>query len=88
MYRRSLLILGLVQAGVGQLDAAVAAGQAALAASRPAWPTMVLAGKLDHVLSRDFADARETAAYRDRYLETASPSSGYHFPLPARTAER
>ncbi|HEY5986704.1 MAG TPA: helix-turn-helix transcriptional regulator [Streptosporangiaceae bacterium] len=86
-YARSLLILGLAQAGVGQLDAAVAAGQAALAVRRPAWPTMVLAGKLDHVLSRDFADARETAAYRDRYLEAASPSSGYHLPLSAPTAE-
>jgi hypothetical protein len=87
-YARSLLILGLAQAGVGQLDAAVAAGQAALAASRPAWPTMVLAEKLDHVLSRDFADAHETAAYRDRYLAAASPSSGHHLPLPAPTGER
>lgn len=81
-YARSLLILGLAQAGVGRLDEAAAAGQAALAGSRPAWPTTVLAGKLDQVLSRDYADASETAEYHDHYLETTSYPTGHHLQLP------
>jgi hypothetical protein len=87
-YARSLLILGLAQAGVGRLDEAVAAGHAALAGSRPAWPTKVLAGKLDQVLALDYADARETTEYHDRYLETASQPTGYHLQLPAPTEDR
>lgn len=68
-YARSLLILGLSQAGLGRLDESLAAGHAALAGGRPAWPTMVLAGKLDQTLTRRFADARQTAEYHARYLE-------------------
>lgn len=86
--RRSLLILGLAHADVGRLDEAVAADHAALSGSRPAWPTMVLAGKLNQVLARDYADAREMAAYHDRYLETAGRPAGYHLQLPAPTEDR
>ncbi len=82
-YARSLLILGLAQAGAGRLDEAVAAGHAALAGNRPAWPTMVLAGKLDEVLTRNFADSRETGVYHSRYLETTSRPTGHHLQLPA-----
>jgi transcriptional regulator with XRE-family HTH domain len=71
-YARSLLILGLAQAGARHLDEAVTAGQTALNSSRPAWPTMVLAGRLDQVLARDFTGTRQTAAYHVRYLEMAS----------------
>lgn len=76
-YARSLLILGLAQAGVGHLDEAVAAGQAALAGDRPAWPTMVLAGRLDQVLARDFRDAGQTAAYHAGYLEAIGHPTGH-----------
>lgn len=74
-YARSLLILGLAQAGAGRIDEAVASGQAALCGSRPAWPTMVLAGKLDEVLARDYPEARETAEYRIRFLEASTVRS-------------
>ncbi|MER7211629.1 helix-turn-helix transcriptional regulator [Streptosporangium sp. NPDC020072] len=77
-YARSLLILGLAHAGLGRLDEAVAAGQTALASSRPAWPTMVLAGKLDKTLRTDFKDARQTADYHARYLEvTGGPAEDH-----------
>ncbi|QFY13548.1 helix-turn-helix domain-containing protein [Nonomuraea phyllanthi] len=70
-YARALLILALAEAGPGRLDESLTAGHAALTGSRPAWPTMVLAGQLDRVLTRDFPDARETADYHARYLEVA-----------------
>jgi transcriptional regulator with XRE-family HTH domain len=82
-YARSLLILGLAQAGVGRLDEAVAAGHSALAGSRPAWPTMVLAGKLDQVLARDFADARQSEAYHARYLDATSQPARPRLQLPS-----
>lgn len=71
-YARSLLILGLAQAGIGDLDGAVSAGSTALSGSRPAWPTLVLAGKLNRVLQQQFANAAETKKYRTRYEEVAS----------------
>ena len=71
-YARALLILALAQAGTGDLDEAVSAGHAALIGNRPAWPTMVLAGKLNQVLKRDFTNARQTAEYHARYLETTT----------------
>jgi hypothetical protein len=80
-YARSLLILGLAQAGAGRLDEAVSAGHDALASSRPAWPTMVLAENLDQVLARDFADSRQTAVYHSRYLETARRATGHQLQL-------
>lgn len=63
-----MLILGLAQAGLGRLDEAAAAGQAALDAGRLVWPTMVLAGKLDHVLTRDFGATAQAADYHARYI--------------------
>lgn len=75
-YARSLLILGLAQAGLGRLDESVAAGQAALAGSRPVWPTMVLAGKLDKVLTQQFPHARQSAEYHARYLEAIRIPAG------------
>jgi hypothetical protein len=81
-YARSLLILGLAQAGDGRLDEAVSAGHDALAGSRPAWPTMVLAGNLDQVLARNFADDRQVAAYHARYLEATSRPAGHRLELP------
>lgn len=75
-YARSLLILGLAHAELRQLDEAVAAGHDALAGSRPAWPTMVLAKRLDRVLTGKYSDARQVADYHARYLEVSSLAAG------------
>ncbi len=53
-YARTLLILSLSAAGLGDLAPAVAAGTAALDCGRVVWPTMVLAGQLDQALARQF----------------------------------
>ncbi|WP_433467327.1 hypothetical protein [Spirillospora sp. CA-128828] len=82
-YARSLLILGLAHAEVRQLDEAVAAGHDALAGSRPAWPTMVLAKRLDRVLAENFAGARQTADYHARYLEVSALPAGGGLPPAA-----
>ena len=66
-YARTLLILALAQAGLGQADAAAAAGSAALSCGRPAWPTMVLAGKLDRSLAASFPETTDAAGYRAHY---------------------
>jgi transcriptional regulator with XRE-family HTH domain len=86
-YARALLVLGLAQAGAGRLDEAVAAGNAALNGSRPAWPTMVLAGKLDHALARNFTDTHQTAAYHARYLQAAGQPSRHHIQLAGPLSE-
>lgn len=70
-YARSLLILGLAQAGIGEVDKASASGLVALAGSRPAWPTVALAGQLDHTLADTFPGASQAADYHARYLEVA-----------------
>jgi len=70
-YARTFLILGLAHAGLRHLDEAAAAGEAALESARPVWPTMVLAGKLDQILTRDFAGTAEATDYHSRYLDAA-----------------
>ncbi len=50
-YARTLLILALAAAGLGEIDEAAAAGAAALESGHLVWPTMVLAGKLDQSLA-------------------------------------
>ncbi|MFT2017417.1 hypothetical protein ACMA1D_16495 [Streptomyces sp. 796.1] len=75
-YSRTLLILALAQAGAGDLDEAVSAGCAALVDNHPAWPTMVLAGKLDKTLMRNFPSA-QVHEYRDRYLATMSHARNF-----------
>jgi hypothetical protein len=82
-YARSLLILGLAQASVGRINEAAAVGKDALSGSRPAWPTMVLAGKLDQILTRDHADASDAAEYHNAYLEAASQPAAHHLQIPA-----
>jgi transcriptional regulator with XRE-family HTH domain len=84
-YARSLLILGLAQARSGCLDEAIAAGHGALTSRRPAWPTMVLAGQLDHVLATEFAGTRQAAAYHALYLEQVSRTSARTAPSPEGT---
>jgi len=77
-YARTLLILALAAAGLGDLDQAVTAGIAALDCGRVVWPTMVLAGKLDQALARRFPGAPSTADFRARYLD-----AGTRLALPA-----
>jgi transcriptional regulator with XRE-family HTH domain len=81
-YARAQLILALAHAGLGALDEAAAAGQTALAGSPPVWPTRVLAGKLDQVLTRDFADARQAAAFHDQYLQAGAATAARPQPRP------
>jgi transcriptional regulator with XRE-family HTH domain len=77
-YARTLLILALAAAGLGELDEAVAAGTAALECGRVVWPTIVLAGKLDQALAGQFPIAAYAADFHARYLE-----AGIRLALPA-----
>ncbi len=80
-YARSLLILGLAQAALGSLDEALAAGHTALLGRRPAWPTMVLADKLDKVLAGQYPRAQQTVEYRSRYLQALESPAAHHVQL-------
>jgi transcriptional regulator with XRE-family HTH domain len=71
-YARTLLILALAEAGVGHADAAAATGSAALDCGRPPWPTMVLAGKLDRLLTASFPNTVHADGYRARYADAAA----------------
>jgi hypothetical protein len=71
-YARTLLILALAAAGLGELDKAVAAGTAALECGRVVWPTIVLAGKLDQALAGQFPAAAYVADFHARYLEAGT----------------
>ena len=77
-YARTLLILALSAAGLGDLDQAVTAGTAALDCGRVVWPTMVLAGKLDQTLARQFPRAASATDFHARYLD-----AGTRVALPA-----
>jgi hypothetical protein len=77
-YTRTLLILALAAAGLGDLDQAVTAGTAALDCGRVVWPTMVLAGQLDRILARRFPDASAATDFHARYLD-----AGTRLALPA-----
>ena len=71
-YARTLLILALAAAGLGELDEAAAAGTAALDCGRVVWPTIVLAGKLDQALAGQFPAAAYAADFHARYLEAGT----------------
>jgi hypothetical protein len=71
-YARTLLILALAAAGLGNLDQAVTAGTAALDCGRVVWPAMVLAGKLDQALARQFPRAAFTADFHAHYLDAGT----------------
>ncbi len=75
-YARTLLILGLAQARLGYADAASAAGRAALKCGT-AWPTMVLAGRLDNLLAGTFPGSAPAVSYHTSYVEVAG---GLHRP--------
>ena len=83
-YARTLLILALAVAGLGDLDEAAAAGAAALECGPVVWSTMMLADQLDHSLARQFPGAARAADFHDRCMEagirlavpTARPARG------------
>ena len=77
-YARTLLILALAAAGLGDLDQAVTAGTDALDCGRVVWPTMVLAGKLHQALGRRFPGAASATDFHARCLD-----AGTHLALPA-----
>jgi hypothetical protein len=71
-YARTLLILALAAAGLGELDEAAATGAAALESGRVVWPTMVLASKLDRSLSWRFPGATPATDFHGRYIDASS----------------
>jgi transcriptional regulator with XRE-family HTH domain len=71
-YARTLLILALAAAGLGELDEAVAAGAAALECGPVVWSTMMLAHKLDRSLARQFPGAARVADLHDRCIEAST----------------
>lgn len=70
-YSRTLLILALAVAGLGEADEAAAAGAEALRAGPVVWPTIVLAGKLNDSLTRTSAGSAHADGFRARYAEAA-----------------
>jgi hypothetical protein len=70
-YSRTLLILALAVAGLGETDEAAAAGAEALQAGPVVWPTMVLAGRLNDSLARTSAGSAHAIGFRARYADAA-----------------
>jgi hypothetical protein len=68
-YARTLLILALAAAGLGDLDEAVTAGSVALECGRVVWPTMVLAAKLDKSLTWRFPGDPQAVDFHARYID-------------------
>jgi len=82
-YARTLLILALAAAGLGEIDEAAAAGAAALEAGPVVWPTMVLAGKLDQSLTATSPGSAHAADFHARYID-----AGTRLALPAAPAAK
>jgi len=80
-YARTLLILALAAAGLGEIDEAAAAGAAALESGPVVWPTMVLAGKLDQSLTAQSPGSAHAADFRTRYID-----AGTRLALPAASS--
>ena len=71
-YARTLPILALAAAGLGEIDEAAAAGAAALESGRIVWPTMVLAGQLDQSLTARSPNSAHAADFRARYIDATT----------------
>lgn len=71
-YARTLPILALAAAGLGEIDEAAAAGAAALESGRIVWPTMVLAGQLDQSLAARSPNSPHAADFRARYIDATT----------------
>jgi hypothetical protein len=66
-FARTLLILGLSEAGLGNIDEAASAGLSALDTDNLVWPTLVLAGKLNKTLQHNHKDESAVVEYRSIY---------------------
>lgn len=80
-YARTLLILGLATAALGDADEAASIGSAALDCGRIVWPTMVLARRLDRWLADDIRGTAQVVDYHARVSEAREhlavlPSAG------------
>jgi transcriptional regulator with XRE-family HTH domain len=82
-YARTLLILALAAAALGEIDEAAAAGAAALESGRVVWPTMVLARQLDQSLTAKSPGSPHAADFRARYIDATT-----RLALPAATGGR
>jgi transcriptional regulator with XRE-family HTH domain len=71
-YARTLLILALAAAGLGDVDEAAATGTEALSAGRVVWPTMVLAGRLARQLDATSPGSPHATGFRERYMSAGS----------------
>jgi hypothetical protein len=81
-YARTLLILGLAEAGLGRVNEAVASGRAALDTSGLVWPTLVLAEKLDQTLMRQHGETADASEYHSLYRELAGQFHNLAFHRP------
>jgi hypothetical protein len=80
-YARTLLILALAAAGLGDIDEAAATGAEALSAGRVVWPTMVLAGRLARQLDTASPGSPHATGFREHYRD-----AGGRLALPAGPA--
>jgi hypothetical protein len=71
-YARTLLILALAAAGLGDIDEAAADGAEALSAGRVVWPTLVLAGRLARQLDAASPGSPHATGFRERYADAGS----------------
>jgi hypothetical protein len=71
-YARTLLILALAAAGLGDIDEAAANGAEALSAGRMVWPTLVLAGRLARQLDAASPGSSHAVGFRERYADAGS----------------
>jgi hypothetical protein len=80
-YARTLLILALAVAGLGDIDEAAATGAEALSAGRVVWPTLVLAGRLARQLHAASPGSPHATGFRERCTD-----AGDRLALPAGPA--
>lgn len=66
-HARTLLTLGLSEAGLGNIDEAASAGRSALDSDNLVWPTLVLAGKLNRALRQGRNANSTTVEYHNLY---------------------
>lgn len=71
-YARTLLILALAAAALGEIEEAAAAGAAALESGHVVWPTMVLARQLDQSLAAKSPGSPHAADFRARYIDATA----------------
>lgn len=81
-YARTLLILALAEAGLGRLNEAVRLGREALDVQGVVWPTLVLADKLDRVVTRSHPRTGDAAEYHTHYREVVHSFNSHALAKP------